>query len=458
MTVLRNLIEKILPPPLIHVHRRLGTWAMFREISGIAIGYIAIIRDVYKKQGFEAAYNIVWVKLFNPVGPGSAGLVYFFFGWLYRMFPGLVWMPSQIEVEITTACDKKCIHCENFYWDPSEQKAMNLSFDELKKMLDSIPNLKWISLVGEGSSFLNKDCMKMLKMCKDRKIMTYQVDHLSDWTREMTEELVDMQLDGMIVSFDAATKPTYEEIKAGCEFDKVRENIKRLLRIKKEKNSLLPEIVFCYTVMNKNIEEIPTFVDVVADMGEREEFGPGARIGFNRLLVFDEIKHLDITDIPDEISQKAQERAAERGWYIALTGTNDLEKCPPPHRCLAWMEPYVMMKGLVMQCCAVFISNNRVELRKRAFGNLLEKPMAEIWDSKPYKDLRHTITKKNGPIPINCAGCRVFNTRPREEKYGILDTHSGRVITQAEFVERCQGKSMKMHYDKPVDAEVVETK
>ncbi|MBF0621032.1 MAG: SPASM domain-containing protein [Magnetococcales bacterium] len=402
---------------------------------------------IARTQGLKAAYNFLWVKLFNPVGPGSAGFVYFFFGWLYRRFPQLVRMPGQIEVELTTVCDKKCIHCENTMWDVRDQPALNITFDELKTMMDSIPKLKWASLVGEGSSFLNKDCMKMLRYLKERKVMVYQVDHLSDLTEEMIEELVDMKIDGMVVSFDAATKETYEAIKVGCKFDNVNTNIQRFLDMKKKKNSMLPEIVFGYTVMNNNVNEIPQFIDHIADFAPRTDFGPGGRINFNRMLVFDDIKHLEQKEIPKEIIQKGSERAAARKWFASFTGTNDLSDCPGPEMCMAWMEPYVMMKGLVMQCCAVFISNNRPQLRKRAFGNLIETPMKEIWNSKPYVQTRKLINRSNQPIPLNCAGCRIFNTRPREEKYGVLDTHSGRLMSQEEFVREYQGESMQMHYD-----------
>ena len=104
------------------------------------------------------------------------------------------------------------------------------------------------------------------------------------------------------------------------------------------------------------------------------------------------------------------------------------------------------MEGFISQCCAVFISNNRDFIRKYSLGNVFEKDFKEYWDSKPYRALRYLINKPDKPIPIQCAGCRIFNTLPREKEYGIINTHTGEVMSLKKFYHECMGENMKWRY------------
>ena len=95
------------------------------------------------------------------------------------------------------------------------------------------------------------------------------------------------------------------------------------------------------------------------------------------------------------------------------------EKLPSITRCGAWAEPYILIGGYIMPCCAVLMSNQRDFLRKYAFGNIFKKPFKEIWYSERYKKFRALVPRKKGEMPILCVGCRAYNTEQREKKYGI---------------------------------------
>jgi len=258
-------------------------------------------------------------------------------------------------------------------------------------------------------------------------------------------------MDGISISLDAGTKKTYETLKHGCEFDKVTANIKRLVEEKKKRNTPLPEIMFTFIAMKRNVHEIPEYVDLIAEMGTRKYYGAGSRIGVVRLLAFKQILHLQLEDIPQEIIDEAYEKAGKNDLFINFTGTNVREDLPGPECCMAWMEPYIFMGGYISQCCAVFISNNRNFIRKHSLGNVLEKRFKEHWNGNAYRTLRNTITKADQPIPIQCAGCRVFNTLPREKKYGIRDTHTGEIYSLKTFYEEQMGENMKWRYADIID-------
>jgi MoaA/NifB/PqqE/SkfB family radical SAM enzyme len=436
----------LIPAPLIHVARRIGLGRTLKMLVIIGSSYIRIFFYLFRKRGLKAAWIFLSVKLFTPVGPGGAGFFWFLARPLIRRFPMLYRFPRQLELEITTECSKKCIHCEHTWWSTDSQPRQHMRQKDVIKILEQFPNLRWVSLVGEGSSFEHPEMLSFIKYVKRRQIMCYMVDHLSDWTDETIKTVLENDLDGVLISLDAATKTTYENLKVGCNFDNVTSNIKKLINAKKHHNSPLPEILFSYIAMKRNVHEIPDLVDLIASLGTRKDFGAGSRIGIVRLLAFKQILHLQVDDIPQEIFDETQKRAQKHDLFVNFTGTNIREDLPDPSCCLAWMEPYIFMGGYISQCCAVFISNNRDFIRNYALGNVLEEDFEDHWNAKPYMSLRRLVNKPDQPIPIQCAGCRVFNTLPREKKYGIINTHTDEIMTLETFYNEHMGANMRWRY------------
>ncbi len=446
-----RIFKAIIPAPLYHVVRKGGLGRMWKMLFVIGVSYSKTFFYLLRKRGVKAAWIFLGVKLFTPVGPGGAGFFWFIAGPIIRRFPQLYRFPKQIELEISTECSKNCIHCEHTWWPPESQPKKKLSYDEVTTIIEQFPGLRWISLVGEGSSFEHPDMLRFIKYVKDKEIMCYMVDHLSDWTDETVKEVVANDMDGIIVSLDASTKNTYEKLKVGCDFDNVQKNIRKLIAEKKRRNSPIPEITFTFIAMKRNVNELPDYVDFIASLGSRKDFGAGSRIGVTRMLAFKQILHMQLDDIPQEIIDDANDRAKRHDLFINFTGTNVRDELPDPSCCIAWMEPYIFMPGYISQCCAVFISNNRDFIRKHSLGNLFEKDFKTHWKSKPYKTLRNIINKPDQPIPIQCAGCRIFNTLPREKEYGIINTHTDEIISLKEFYDNYMGENMKWRYADIID-------
>ncbi|UCG37751.1 MAG: SPASM domain-containing protein [bacterium] len=446
-----NLKEKMtamfIPAPLLISARRIGLRRLFSMLFAIGFSYTGVVWYLLRRRGPAAAWKFISVKLFTPVGPGGVGVWWFFAGWFIRRFPQLYGMPKQLEMEITTTCAKRCIHCEHTYWSRESQPIKQMTYEQVIGILEQFPGLRWASLVGEGSSFEHKEMKRFITYLRRRNIMSYVPDHMCDYDDETIEHIVSNDMDGIVLSFDGASRETYESIKVGCRYDRTIENIRKVLAAKKRLGTPFPEIMFAYIAMKNNVHEIPDFVDLVGNIGRRAEFGAGSRIGIIRLLAFKQILDLQLEDIPGEIIEETYRRAAKHGMLVNFTGTNVREDLPEPTCCMAWMEPYIMMEGYVSQCCAVFISNNRDFIREHAHGNVLKENFRDIWYNRSYKTLRYTINNPGKPIPMQCAGCRIFNTLPREKQYGIIDTQTGEVMSLKTFYEEHMGENMKWRYE-----------
>lgn len=326
----------------------------------------------------------------------------------------------DLELEITTRCYLKCIMCEHTYWKDKAYLNQDLKFEDFKRIIDDIPNLKWINLTGEGSPFLNQDFMKIVEYCKERGLY---VDFSHDFVKlewEAMRDLVRLGVDRIYWSFDGVTKETYEKIRVGADFDEVVENVQRFLWMKDKMGSPLPEICFRFCFFRNNVEEVPLVPMFLHSLvPEVEMYGDEPSINFVALLEFEETKDWAV-EIPRFMVNFTNSRSKVLGFknYWSHVTHIEEEKAPLDY-CTFWSEPYIMITGHVVPCCAVLMSNNRPNLEVMAFGNIHEQSLKDIWNSDSYRRFRKMVVNPRAPVPKVCLGCRAFNTKSRAERYGI---------------------------------------
>ncbi|MDO8601460.1 MAG: radical SAM protein [bacterium] len=363
-----------------------------------------------RKKGLNSVFNFLFVKYFVSDEGGEMAILNHLIA--ETKSAALAPYPFKLEAEHTTFCNKRCILCEHTYW---KEKSERLDFQQYKAIIDQFPNLKWSNVTGEGTGFLNPDFLKILEYLRSKDVSVNFVDEFDFLDEEKARKLIEMGVNCIWISMDGATKETYEKIKVGCNFEKAIENIKTLLRLKKELGSPFPILCFRFIVNNINYKEMPKMVELIHSLGD---LGEGTKLEFTGLLVFKDIEHLAIKEIPQEIIEATKKRACELGKEISFSHLWK-ETLPPPEKCTAWLEPYIMMGGYVLPCCAVLMSNRRDFLRKHAMGNIKDQSFRDIWYSERYREFRKLILKKDGKMPILCVGCRAFDTSCREKEYGV---------------------------------------
>lgn len=378
------------------------------------------VAQLLRRGKWKRAFNLLNTIYFVPGGEGAMQIAYRLgLDKVICRWPRLAPIPRYVEIEVTTVCDKKCIFCEHTHWRPGSQEIRHLTFQEFERIVRQLPNVRWVNLTGEGSAFLNKDYLKMLRFLRaNYDTSIYLVDHLSDLSRAELDEIIEL-VDGIYISIDGATKETYEKIKIGCSFDRVFDNLKYIVARKKELKQYKPDLNIRYVLVKQNVHEIVPFIDLINSLMTPGDMDVGM-INFTGLLYFPEIKQWYVDTFPDDLVAEIRKRVGKGVFFRFEHCIDDLN--PPPHKCYAWMEPYIMMGGYVLPCCQVLMSNQRKFLRDNAFGNVFEKDFKDIWNSERYKKFRETIVDPEAPVPILCAGCRGFNTKPRIARYGI-DKH-----------------------------------
>lgn len=294
-----------------------------------------------------------------------------------------------------------CTFCEHTYW---HEPSVDMTLSQFKYILDQFPKLKWIGMTGIGEEFINKDFMNMFRYIKqkDSAIFVELYDSFMFITEKEINDLIDLGIERIFISLDAATKETYEKIRVGAKWDKVIKNIQTFVRIKKEKKSYFPQLCFHFIVTRDNFHEMKKHVEWVHSLNVDVKL-----IQFSRMLhYFDEIKGLFV-EVPEETIKEVDERAKELGINV-VWGLNVPQKKPSINKCTAFMMPFIFVNGDTVNCCAQNESNRREWQHETSMGNIFNEDFKKIWNGKKYKDLRKKIRKNE--VPEACKDCPIFKT------------------------------------------------
>ena len=391
---------------------------LFRPVaaSKMVWNHRRTLKYMLKKGWYKRAYNFIFVTYFvrgEDCGKGSLDP-------LWYLFPKTVPSFWDIEIEVTTACPLSCRHCEHTYF-PADYRNQNLTLDQFKKIIDSIPRLKWINMTGEGSPFMNPDFVAMLRYVKSKDIYIDFSHDFYTYNDNIGRALIELGIERIYFSIDGCTKQTYEKVRIGSDFDRVIKNIKSFIALKKKMNSPIPEICYRFAFFKDNWQEVSMLPGLVSDLDDKSD---EPSINIVGLLEFEQTKGLEV-ELPSVEVYRTNSMAEIRNQKVYWSHvTHDEAKKPPCHFCVFWTEPYIMIDGSVVPDCAVLMSNRRPFLKSRSFGNVNEKSLVEIWKTKKYQTFRDLLRIKNAPVPEICLGCRVYETQFRAKKYGVWEMNN----------------------------------
>lgn len=361
---------------------------------GMTYSRLRNIAFLLRKGKFKTAYSYLWSTIFTR----DSGIA--LLDSLWRLFPYLSPYPEAIEIEPTTRCHLRCVICEHTYW---KEAPRDMSFEEFKIIINQFPRLKWAGMTGIGSQFLNKDFIRMLKYLKDRNVYIEFFDSFDLINKDIASELISLTIDKMWFSCDAASKETYEKIRIGARFDNVMKNVQYFLQLKKQNKAFLPELWFHYIINKYNVEEMPAYVDMVAEL-VKDVPNSATLIFFTGLMEFPEVMPIKVWQVPSEIKKDVYERLHKHGIYVLWN--ENIARNQLPGKCTKWTEPFVLATGHIQPCCVINEANERDFQKENAFMNLLEDNFCNFWHSQKFKGFLRTLHANR--LPGVCKNCKVY--------------------------------------------------
>ncbi len=160
-------------------------------------------------------------------------------------------IPKQIQIEtVAGLCNVRCIMCPV---DKSIRKEIMSNEDFsiiLKKFLPYQEYIENVSLLGLGETFIDNNLSKKVDMCKTigkgfKGVGVYTNGMLLN--KKVSQELLDVNLDSLIISLDGISKETEETIRVGADINKIITNIEDFITLRNMNKEYKTKIIIRFT-------------------------------------------------------------------------------------------------------------------------------------------------------------------------------------------------------------------
>ncbi|MDI6761905.1 MAG: glycosyltransferase [Thermodesulfobacteriota bacterium] len=344
-------------------------------------------------------------------------------GWTSRF-------PVQVHFLMIDKCNAKCIFCGGDYFR-SESKRL-ITLEKFQRMAANLKleRFQKIVLAGAGDPLLNPHLIPIIQYTHDRysgvgiSITTNGIA----LTEEISEAFLRCKISDLNISINAASRNVYKRVMQVDCFDKVCQNARRFVALRREKGTG-PVLQFSSAINRLNIEDLPALVEL------------GREIGIDALNIFytrfypERIRHLNVDreedrlnnqdslfyhkELSDQMVEKAKSLAEKYGIHFFHEPL--FKEYAGPRPCV-WPETQLMVgfDGEIYPCGGAEVHfKEKVEGGVYPFGNALTHPIEEFWNGEMYRALR--ISSQAGKdCPI--AECKVCANRmnPGDEKAHIM--------------------------------------
>ncbi|MCD6515586.1 MAG: radical SAM protein [Candidatus Odinarchaeota archaeon] len=221
--------------------------------------------------------------------------------------------PDVIQIDITNRCNFSCIMCIRNFW---EEKLGDMPFDLFRKIADeAFPNIKRVTLYGEGEPLLHPDFIKMVKLAREKLPKEGTIFFSTNGSllnRNIADTLLrDIGVDSIAFSVDSFDFVKLKNIRIGAEPSIIFKNLRYLSKIK-DKSVRDFKLGIEVTLMKSNLKDLPHIVDVAAAW-DIDFISVSQIVPYSRQFA-DEIFYLTISKQSLELSRDI----LEAGWDIIL--------------------------------------------------------------------------------------------------------------------------------------------
>ncbi|PKN52811.1 MAG: hypothetical protein CVU55_06215 [Deltaproteobacteria bacterium HGW-Deltaproteobacteria-13] len=300
---------------------------------------------------------------------------------------------KQIHIPVTDTCNLTCSMCpRNNERYPAG--ASHMAEGVFEALLKEVPNVSCVMIMALGEPLLYPHTVDVVRRCRERLPVAGEVGITTNATllnETMARDLIEAGLGFLYASVDGAAKATYERYRVGAGFAEICANIRRFTKLAREYTSAC-RTMMNFVMMDGNVDEIPAFVRLAAALGVE-----------NVTLSYEHGHHSDeLNTFGEERLGSLLAEAAQIGADIGVNvGTPPVSRSPV-ERCFCTERVLTSPDGGVYPCPMLQPGYNPDGMVLR-FGNVLERPLREIWESEPYQSFRREVL--SGQFPKACANC-----------------------------------------------------
>src|SRR5215472_8241366 len=146
-------------------------------------------------------------------------------------------LPVEYIVETTAKCNLYCPMCPR---ETHKQPKADMSDEHFTALVEQAGRTaEHMMLIGLGEPFMDPHIFDRIEFCARHTISTLISTNGTFLDEKTAARLLETPLEQITLSFDGATRESFEFYRKGAKFEKVRDNFVRFARMKKERRSRL---------------------------------------------------------------------------------------------------------------------------------------------------------------------------------------------------------------------------
>ena len=286
--------------------------------------------------------------------------------------------PRRLVFELTNACNLNCIMCGR---NAADFKPTVFDMDVFRSFEALMDTVEEVTLMGWGEPTIHPNFIEMLEIINKHSARKYFCSNGMN-LKKIKNAIFDYNVDVFAISLDGATDETNSRIRRGSKIDQITEDLKEIVRIKKERGLKYPWINFVFCAMRSNIRELPDLVRLAAEIGIEE-------VKVVYLTVFGEDLMNESLwgheDLVREVFEEAIKVGDELGILLKLPhyiGEDEAGDKLHKDCFVAWRDFFLGSDGYVRPCMSTPI---------HFFEYDKNKDFMEMWNAPEYQKYRETV-------------------------------------------------------------------
>ena len=271
--------------------------------------------------------------------------------------------PEHVHVETINICNARCIMCGySVMRRPRGIMSDDLFDTVISQLRDN--RVRQVTLQFYGEPLLDKKIFSRIEALKKSKMLVSINTNASLLDQDNGRKLIEVGLDRLNISFDGYSRETYNKIKINLDYDKVINNIREFIALKK-KLGTGPKTKITFVCLKENMVEVKSFIKEWKDK---------------------------VNDVDFSFARNWAGQMQVNGWEV-------IHRDVTRNACKSlWKELVITQSGKVVMCCDDFDA-------KDPMGDLNKESLAAIWNSEKYKNYRrlhHEGQRKQIGLCRNC--------------------------------------------------------
>lgn len=295
--------------------------------------------------------------------------------------------PRDIGLDFTWNCNLNCTMCSH---RASMLEKNNLDLKHFQYIIEQLPKLVSVNIVGLGEPLLNPDLFEVLNFAESKDIRV-TITTNATLLNESNIGRLTSSLTRVYVSLDSPYHEKYEKIRVGANFNSVKENIIYLKKLRPD-----IELYVQAVLMKENVEDLPELVRFAKSINADGI----SLLHIASLNEEDDKRHVSSVKDGDveHYLRDAKELAREYDINLhTLPLQPRLKRCSEP-----WFAPYIAINGDIYPCCFIYRIPQPftewylgvtldVPMQQYKMGNIFEDSVEEIWNGSEFRLLRKVI-------------------------------------------------------------------